>query len=435
MAGRRSSMQTLLRGHSSRGATRSFQSWQTSSPWRLSRQCISSAPWVSRISQSGTSTAARRRLAVAVSVSRKSRDAENSMPDSLIDGHALRRVAHLTIQRRVDDRLCGDLCQPDDDLLVRERLHAAIVENDETDHVRMAHERDAEQRAIPPLLGVPPVHLRRLRVRQDVEVEQRLLLLGRFGEVGEVGAGKLSPSGLWSPVAAERDEELDLVAVQAVDVAHVGLGHRQDAGGDRAQHVAHFEGGAELETGVHQRAQLAVALFQTVEQVSLHEGAAQQLADVAGEIEILGEVALADIADIEGAHELAFRQERHREAALGAPFRELGDLGGRQTRVVEAGDHHRLAGLQRFPDRRALVQVDDLAGDVLVAFQARAGHAAPAFTFGPPDVATGGVHEGVQTLRGRPLEFLRGRVSGPPSRPARPTRAARGHAARDRRAA
>ena len=62
--------------------------------------------------------------------------------------------------------------------------------------------------------------------------------------------------------------------------------------------------------------------------------------------------------------------------------------------------------VQRFSDRRVLVRVDNLAGDVLVAFQARAGHAAPTFTFDPVDVATGGAHEGEQTLRGRPLEFL-----------------------------
>ena len=56
-------------------------------------------------------------------------------------------------------------------------------------------------------------------------------------------------------------------------------GRAAHAGGHRAQHVVHLEAGAELEAGVDELAQLAVAVFEAAEQERLLEGAGQELAE------------------------------------------------------------------------------------------------------------------------------------------------------------
>ncbi len=63
------------------------------------------------------------------------------------------------------------------------------------------------------------------------------------------------------------------------------------------------------------------------------------MADVAGEVEVLGIVALAHVLQLDETHGAALDEQREAERAACAPRLVVGDFRGRQAGVVETGDH------------------------------------------------------------------------------------------------
>ena len=138
-----------------------------------------------------------------------------------------------------------------------------------------------------------------------------------------------------------------MVTLDAQDVATGGAHEGEQTLRDR---LLQFPEVACLGRDLAELDQLALradTLLEIVEQRGLGEGAGHQLADVAGEVEVLGVVALAHVFQLDETHGAALDEQRYAERAPCAPLLVVGDFRGCQAGVLETGDHQRLAGLQR----------------------------------------------------------------------------------------
>ena len=263
--------------------------------------------------------------------------------------HAPGGLFDLGVQRRVGERLGGDLGEPVQHRHVGEVARPFVEHLGEADHLGARDERDHEARMVPEAPPLGAFHLAGAPLGGHVGDDDRLATL--HGEARDVHVGEAVDGP--DELEVDRTVRLDAgeahldVALKGVDVAAARVGRGAHAGGHRAQHFVHLEAGAELETGVDQLAQLAVALLEALEQEGFLEGAGQELADAAHEVEVLGVGALAGVFDVDHGDRLAVHDERDGEAALQAPALVPVDLVGRKPGVVGRADDPGLALLER----------------------------------------------------------------------------------------
>ena len=244
------------------------------------------------------------------------------------------------MERGVGERLGGDLGESVQHRRVVEVAQAVGEHLREADHLGAGDERDHEAGAIAEPAPLGALELAGAPVGLHVGHRDRLPALHgqpRDVHVGDA-VGRAGEDRVGGVVGLDaRQAHLD-VAPEGVDVAAGRLGGDAHARRHRTQDVVHLEAGAELEAGVDELAQLAVAVLQAAQQQRLLEGAGEELADAAHEVEMLGEGALARVFDVDHGEGFAVHDERDRKAALQAPAPVPVDLGGRQPGIVGRGD-------------------------------------------------------------------------------------------------
>ncbi len=311
--------------------------------------------------------------------------------------HPAHALVELAVEARVGHGLAGDLRQADDDVGTRERPLLPVADIDEADQLAPRQQGDRHDRLVAPSARVLAVAFEHVRVVQDVQPDHGPSRGRGFDEGAGLVSRVASAHGLVADAAAQRDEDLDVVAGQAVHVAEVGLGDGDDALRHGAEHRVDVQRGAELEPRVDEQTQVAVAALQTLHEHGFLEGAGQQPSDVADEIEHAGVVAHLGVEDVDQPDGAALDDERQRHHAAVAPAAVGRHLLFRQAGGLEVADHHRLVGRQRrdgrLVDRQVafaahLLRVPAAAVDAREALQASA--------FDPPDVAVLGLQDGPQ---------------------------------------
>ena len=251
----------------------------------------------------------------------------------------------LGVQRRVGECLGGDLGEAVQHRHVREVALAFVEHLGEAHHLGARDERDHKTGAIPEAPPLGALHFAGALVGSHVRDDDRLAAL--HGEAGDVHVGeavdRAGEREVGRVVGLDAGEAHFDLAPEGVDVAAGRAGRAAHAGGHRAQHVVHLEAGAELEAGVDELAQLAVAVFEAAEQERLLEGAGQELADAAHEVEMLGVGALARVFDVDHGDGPAVDDERDGQAALQAPALVPVDLVLQQPGIVGRADDPGLA--------------------------------------------------------------------------------------------
>ena len=271
------------------------------------------------------------------------------------EGHAPGVGVELAVELGVRQRLTGELGETHDEILLGELVGLAAVELEEADRLAVREQRHVERPAVAPAQRLAALVLGGLRLFKDVAGDHGAALGQRLDEGPVVGQLPALPDGVLVPVAADGDEDLDLVAVEPVDVAQVRSGHLDQALGHGGEHGVVIEAGAEVQRRVDQQAQFAVALLQAVEQRRLLERRGEQAADATDEIEPVGEVADPRVEDVDEADRPSRRRPAASRPCCDSPSGGRGrapSRGGRPGRGRRARSDRSRPGRRRSPGSR-----------------------------------------------------------------------------------
>ena len=208
-------------------------------------------------------------------------------PRSTSSRRILAAVLRLLEQRGVVERLRGDLGESLKQVEMFEPALMRVEQADEADRPRLVSDQRetnaGRQTECKPVVAVG--------------IGQPRVGLGVFDHEGQPGRDRRPGGGVTGGGVADADvrrdetravdthQRLQRVAVEAVDIAGVGVDEGAHALGDRAQDLVDVEARPELKPRLDQQGQPAVAVCQLFDEQGLLQRAGDDLADALEEVE------------------------------------------------------------------------------------------------------------------------------------------------------
>ena len=264
----------------------------------------------------------------------------------------LPQAGRAVVERRVDagvgDRLRGDLCEPAQEVGVRDIGVREVEERRDADDLAAVDEGELDEAVEPEAEVLGALDLREARVVGDVRDHHRLAEVDgspRDREVREFVDGARERLVDGRSVGAHEPHEA--FALDRGDVAARRGGREAHAGRHRVEDLGEVERCSELQARLREHAELLVGLRQPLEEEQVVEGGGDQLAHASREVHVVGEAARTDVEDVDEADEAVVDDERDGELAGEAVALPQTPLVRREPGVVQPGEHQEVVAAHR----------------------------------------------------------------------------------------